>query len=106
MSSHPDHHAPLRDDVRLLGRLLGDALRSQEGKAFYEQVEAIRQWARQAVSGDPEARARLDRFLAECKPDVVKIGLSFFEAETTKIPHNDTDIPLDYCITPKGVISF
>lgn len=78
MSSHPDHHAPLRDDVRLLGRLLGDALRSQEGKAFYEQVEAIRQWARQAVSGDPDARARLDRFLAECDGQALRdVGRAF-----------------------------
>lgn len=47
-----------------------------------------------------------DRFLAECKPDVIKIGLSFFGAEASEIPHNDTDIPLDYCVTPEGVISF
>ncbi|MEL0028950.1 MAG: phosphoenolpyruvate carboxylase, partial [Perlucidibaca sp.] len=66
MSTHPDHHAPLRDDVRLLGRLLGEALLAQQGRPFFEEVEAIRRWARQAVSGDPEARARLDHFLAEC----------------------------------------
>lgn len=47
-----------------------------------------------------------DRFLAECKPDVVKIGLSFFEAEANEIPNNDTDIPLDYCITPERIVSF
>ena len=47
-----------------------------------------------------------DRFLAECKPDVVKIGLSFFEAEAEDIPHNPTDIALDYCVTPKRVYAF
>jgi len=47
-----------------------------------------------------------DRFLAECKPDVVKIGLSFFEAEANDIPHNPTDIALDYCVTPKRVYRF
>ncbi|MFP9112971.1 5-formyltetrahydrofolate cyclo-ligase [Flavobacterium sp. RHBU_3] len=47
-----------------------------------------------------------DRFLAECRPDVVKVGLSFFEAEPTEIPHSDTDIPLDFCVTPNGVVSF
>jgi len=47
-----------------------------------------------------------DRFLAACRPDVIKVGLSFFEAETQEIPHNDTDIPLDYCVTPNGIISF
>ncbi|MFP5439279.1 MAG: 5-formyltetrahydrofolate cyclo-ligase [Bacteroidia bacterium] len=47
-----------------------------------------------------------DRFLAECKPDVIKIGLSFFGAEENEIPHNDTDVPLDYCITPEKILSF
>ncbi|TRW22554.1 5-formyltetrahydrofolate cyclo-ligase [Flavobacterium zepuense] len=47
-----------------------------------------------------------DRFLAECKPGVIKIGLSFFEAEPDTIPHNDTDVALDYCVTPQRVYSF
>lgn len=47
-----------------------------------------------------------DRFLAECRPDVIKIGLSFFEAEADDIPHNATDIALDYCVTPERVYSF
>jgi len=47
-----------------------------------------------------------DRFLAECKPGVIKIGLSFFEAEADDILHNETDIALDYCITPERVYSF
>ncbi len=76
--SIPDHHAPLRDDVRLLGRVLGEALKAQEGQAFFDQVEEIRQWAHQAVSGDPEARARLDRFLAECDSQALcDVGRAF-----------------------------
>ena len=47
-----------------------------------------------------------DRFLAECKPDVIKIGLSFFDPETNDIPHNPTDIALDYCVTPERVYGF
>jgi len=47
-----------------------------------------------------------DRFLSECKADVIKIGLSFFEAEPNDIPHNPTDVALDYCVTPKKVYSF
>lgn len=47
-----------------------------------------------------------DRFLQECKPDVIKIGLSFFEAEGEPVEANDTDIPLDYCITPDRVYRF
>ena len=47
-----------------------------------------------------------DRFLSECKPGVLKIGLSFFEAEANEIPFNTSDIPLDYCVTPNLVYSF
>jgi 5-formyltetrahydrofolate cyclo-ligase len=47
-----------------------------------------------------------DRFLAACKPGVIKIGLSFFEAEENDIPHNDTDVVLDYCVTPERVYAF
>jgi phosphoenolpyruvate carboxylase len=34
---------PLRDDIRLLGRLLGEVIRDQEGREAYELVERIRQ---------------------------------------------------------------
>ncbi|WP_291852002.1 phosphoenolpyruvate carboxylase [Accumulibacter sp.] len=37
-----DKDLPLRDDIRLLGRLLGDTLRAQEGEATFELVEHIR----------------------------------------------------------------
>jgi 5-formyltetrahydrofolate cyclo-ligase len=47
-----------------------------------------------------------DRFLAECKPGALKIGLSFFEAEAEAIPHNPTDIALDYCVTPERIYRF
>jgi len=47
-----------------------------------------------------------DRFLSECKLDVVKIGLSFFEPEENEIPYYPTDVALDYCITPERVFVF
>ncbi|WP_430614785.1 5-formyltetrahydrofolate cyclo-ligase [Flavobacterium sp. JP2137] len=47
-----------------------------------------------------------DRFLALCRPDVVKIGLSLFEAEVAINDPLSTDIPLDYCVTPQGVYTF
>ena len=49
-----DKHLPLREDTRLLGRLLGDVLRAQTGDAGYARIEAIRQTAvrfRRAVDG-------------------------------------------------------
>ncbi|MBQ0117564.1 MAG: 5-formyltetrahydrofolate cyclo-ligase, partial [Flavobacterium sp.] len=44
-----------------------------------------------------------DRFLKTCKPDVLKIGLSFFEATQEHIESGIDDVRLDMCITPKGV---
>ncbi|QLG45556.1 5-formyltetrahydrofolate cyclo-ligase [Costertonia aggregata] len=48
-----------------------------------------------------------DRFLSACRPKTLKIGLSLFEAEKEIITDlNDTDIPLDYCVTPEKTYSF
>ncbi|WP_419212948.1 5-formyltetrahydrofolate cyclo-ligase [Maribacter sp. X9] len=47
-----------------------------------------------------------DRFLNDCRPDVIKIGLSFFEAEEKIIDVSAFDIPLDYCVTPHKTYSF
>jgi len=41
-----------------------------------------------------------DRFLEKCNPNAVFVGLSFFEPEP-EIVVEATDIPLNYCITPK-----
>ena len=59
-----DKDAPLREDIRLLGRLLGDTLREQEGDKMYHVVEEIRQTAvRFRRDGDAPARQQLDRLL-------------------------------------------
>ena len=34
---------PLMDDIRLLGRILGDVIREQEGKEAFELIERVRQ---------------------------------------------------------------
>lgn len=48
-----------------------------------------------------------DRFLSKCKPNTIKIGLSFFEAEDTVFSDvYDSDIPLNYCVTPKNIYTF
>jgi len=46
-----------------------------------------------------------DRFLANCNPEAIFVGLSFFAPEK-EIPFEETDIPLHYCITPGKVFSF
>ena len=51
--------APLREDIRTLGRLLGETVRAQEGPAVFDLVERIRQDAIRFRRND-EADARAD----------------------------------------------
>ena len=47
-----------------------------------------------------------DRFLKECKPETLTIGLSFFEAEETINDCSENDIQLNYCVTPQKIVAF
>lgn len=47
-----------------------------------------------------------DRFLKDCKNDVVKIGFSYFAAEQDIEGTNGYDVKLDYCISPERIYSF
>jgi phosphoenolpyruvate carboxylase len=65
-----DKDAPLREDIRLLGRLLGDVVRHQEGEAVFEIVETIRQTAvRFRRESDAAAGADLDKLLKKLTRD-------------------------------------
>jgi len=59
-----DKDSPLREDIRMLGRMLGDTLREQEGVATFDLIENIRQTAvRFHREQNPEARHELDMLL-------------------------------------------
>lgn len=47
-----------------------------------------------------------DKFLSECKPETIKIGLSYFEAEDLIEDVFEDDVPLDYCVTPDKIYEF
>jgi phosphoenolpyruvate carboxylase len=60
VSAPDDKDLPLREDTRLLGRLLGDVLRARTGDAGFGRIEAIRQTAirfRRAARDDAPAVA-------------------------------------------------
>lgn len=46
-----------------------------------------------------------DKFLSTCRADVIKVGLSFFEAEDS-LPTDTFDVPLNFCVTPNKFYSF
>ena len=65
MSDAPDDTAHERDDLRYLGRLLGDVIRDAEGPAVFDRIEGIRQAAVDAhrtpgAPADAALAARLD----------------------------------------------
>ncbi|TAF02669.1 MAG: 5-formyltetrahydrofolate cyclo-ligase [Runella slithyformis] len=47
-----------------------------------------------------------DKFLANCRPNVLKVGVSFFEPVALISDSSDFDVRLDYCITPQRVWRF
>ncbi len=64
MNDETDKDLPLKEDIRLLGRLLGDTVRDQEGEAAFELIERIR---RSSIAfhrdNDAAARAELEALL-------------------------------------------
>ncbi|MBI2261140.1 MAG: phosphoenolpyruvate carboxylase [Caulobacterales bacterium] len=68
--------ARLRDEVRLLGGLLGEVIRDEGGQDLYDRVEAVRQasvaWHRDAGPADA---ARLEQLLGELSLDQA-VGLA------------------------------
>ncbi|WP_426111567.1 phosphoenolpyruvate carboxylase [Massilia sp. PWRC2] len=80
--SADDKDAPLKEDIRLLGRLLGDVLREQEGADVYEVVETIRQTAVRFrkdddADADLELRTLLKKLSREQTISVVR-AFSYF----------------------------
>src|SRR5216110_934770 len=61
MDAPTDKDLPLKEDTRLLGRVLGDVLRAQTGEEGFARIEAIRQTAirlRRAAPGDAAAHVK------------------------------------------------
>jgi phosphoenolpyruvate carboxylase len=81
-SSPLDKDQPLREDIRLLGRILGDTLREQMGSQDFDLIETIRQRAiRFRRDGDADARRELEQTLDLLDPmriNTVVRAFSFF----------------------------
>ena len=65
-----NHDLALREDIRLLGRLLGDIVRQQQGEAVFATVERIRQISIQFRRDDDDAaRSELEATLNSLSRD-------------------------------------
>jgi phosphoenolpyruvate carboxylase len=82
MDADFDAELPLRDDIRLLGRLLGDTVREQLGSASFDLVERVRQSSIAfRRDDDVAARRELERILDALTRDetmVVARAFSYF----------------------------
>jgi len=47
-----------------------------------------------------------DRYLAQCRPEAIKIGFSFFDAVDYIEDIDEFDVPLNFCITPHRIYEF
>ena len=64
-----DPHRPLRDDVRLLGDLLGQTLIAQAGDELFQTVERVRVLAKSGRAGNDDDFRRLADELSRVRPD-------------------------------------
>jgi phosphoenolpyruvate carboxylase len=90
----PDRELALREDIRLVGRVLGETVRQQEGEALFATVERIRQSSIAfRRDGDNAARHELEAILnslsAESTIEVVR-AFSYFShlANIAEDQHN------------------
>ena len=61
---------PLVEDIRLLGRILGDVIREQEGKEAFELIEHVRKLSvAYRLKSDAQAGRALDRLLKNLSGD-------------------------------------
>ncbi|ENV38322.1 MAG: phosphoenolpyruvate carboxylase [Acinetobacter venetianus] len=63
--------APLREDVRLLGNLLGETLKQHAGQDLFNQVEQIRALAKGARDGQIEAEKQLEQLFLGLKDEEI-----------------------------------
>ncbi|KPF95761.1 phosphoenolpyruvate carboxylase, partial [Rhodopseudomonas sp. AAP120] len=90
-----DEEIRLRNDIRLLGRILGDTVRDQEGAAVFDLVELIRQTSiRFHRDEDKTARRELEAILdGMSASDTVKIVRAFsYFSHLANIAEDQTNI--------------
>jgi phosphoenolpyruvate carboxylase len=76
---HENKDAPLREDIRLLGRILGDTLRAIEGEPTFDLIERVRRLSiRCHRDEDPAARYELHTMLNDLAPAQTNLVIRAF----------------------------
>src|SRR5262245_10973097 len=77
-SMDADPHKPLREDVRLLGELLGETLKDHAGEGVFRTVERVRVLAKSARAGhDEDFRLLADELGRMPLEDAVPVARAF-----------------------------
>ena len=63
--------APLREDVRLLGNLLGETLKQHAGQDLFNQIEQIRALAKGARDGQAKVEKQLEKLFLNLKDEEI-----------------------------------
>jgi phosphoenolpyruvate carboxylase len=101
-----DPHKPLREDVRLLGELLGDTLRARQGEALLSRVEEVRALAKRAHAGDAaafeELADRLSDLPIESAVPIARAFAHFLTLANIAEQHHRVRRRRDYARDPAG----
>ncbi len=76
----PKKDQPQRDDVSVLGQMLGDVLVEQHGAELLEQVEVVRKAAILRREGEPESAQLLEQTLSSLSTDRVRLIVRAFSS--------------------------
>ena len=79
MTEVTDHLQPLRDDIQLLGHILGDVLREQSGQDSFDWVETVRLLARKRrVTGTEQVERTLLERINHSDAQHIEVGARAF----------------------------
>jgi len=102
----PPHHSALRQDIHVLGELLGAVLREQSGDSFYDMVEgdrlgAIRRRASEGEDGDALARRVSGRPTQQAR-ELVRAFAAFFQLANVAEKVNRIRRRREYLLADQG----
>ncbi|MEQ1761407.1 MAG: phosphoenolpyruvate carboxylase, partial [Vicinamibacterales bacterium] len=105
-STATDPHQPLRDDVHLLGDLLGATLRAHAGDDLFQVVEQVRRLARAARAGNVDAWTRAQALLGALPLGtaipVARAFTQFLQLANVAEQHHRTRRRRDYLRNPEA----
>ncbi len=103
------HHFHFEDNIELVDNLFGITEPTGGTKISADEIDLV---LVPLLAFDKRGyrvgygKGYYDKFFAECRKDVLKIGLSFFDAEEPIGDINQFDISLNYCVTPQRIYDF